>query len=105
MPGKNERVTMADNNLNLNVIVAGRPYKLKVTPEEEVIVRQAGREINEKVQNYQDQFYSKDKQDFLAMIALQQRVDALKGSSAVESEAWLKKLEELESLLDQTLTK
>jgi cell division protein ZapA (FtsZ GTPase activity inhibitor) len=96
---------MADNNLNISVVIAGRPYKLKVTPEEEVIARQAAREINEKVQNYQDQFYSKDKQDFLAMIALQQRVDALKGTSAAESEAWLKKMEELESLLDQNLTK
>lgn len=91
---------MADNSLNITVMVAGRPYKLKVTPEEEAFVRQTAKEINEKVQQYQEQFFSKDKQDFLAMIALQYRVDSLKNSApAPKNKEWDEKLEMLEQLL------
>jgi cell division protein ZapA len=93
---------MADNSLNITVMVAGRPYKLKVSPEEEALVRQTAKEINEKVQQYQEQFFSKDKQDFLAMIALQYRVDALKNSaSGPKSKEWDEKLDMLEELLDK----
>lgn len=91
---------MSDNSLNITVMVAGRPYKLKVTPEEEAFVRQSAKEINEKVQQYQEQFFSKDKQDFLAMIALQTRVDSLKNSApGPKSKEWDEKLDMLEQLL------
>jgi cell division protein ZapA len=91
---------MTDNSLNITVMVAGRPYKLKVTPEEEAFVRQSAKEINEKVQQYQEQFFSKDKQDFLAMIALQFRVDSLKNSiSESKSNEWDEKLDILDKLL------
>lgn len=91
---------MPDNTLHITVMVAGRPYKLKVTPEEESLVRQSAKEINDKVQQFQEQFFSKDKQDFLAMIALQYRVEALKNNTpSKESSDWDEKLDMLEKLL------
>lgn len=95
---------MFDNALNISVLIAGRPYKLKVTPEEEVYVRQAAKELNDKVQQYQSQFTSKDKQDFLAMIALQQRVDLLKHKAPSEDQSeWLEKIDALDKLLSDNI--
>ena len=95
---------MFDNALNISVLIAGRPYKLKVTPEEEDYVRQAAKELNDKVQQYQSQFTSKDKQDFLAMIALQQRVDLLKHATPSEDQSeWLEKIDALDKLLSDHL--
>jgi cell division protein ZapA len=96
---------MLDDQLNINVLVAGRPYKLKVEAGEEGIVRQAAKNVNDKVQEYQQQFFTKDKQDFLAMIALQTGVEALKpkNNNEGDSQFWAEKLDALNDLLDQHL--
>lgn len=100
---------MAENQLDINILVAGRPYKLKVEPGEEGLVRQVAKNINDKVQDYQQQFFSKDKQDFLAMIALQTGVELLKNKKSDDLPAndpeLEQKLDALNTLLDQHLKK
>ena len=96
---------MIDKNININVVLVGRTYKLKVNPAEEAIVRQAAKDINDQVQDYQQQFPSKDKQDFLIMLLFQQKVEALKNTGvATQSDEWLKKLDSLDALLTKTLS-
>ncbi len=92
---------MSNKTLNINVVIADRPYRLKINPEEEEMVRKAAKSINEKMKEFQSSFSSKDKQDFLAMIALQNTVDGLKGGgvSNVEDVVMNEKLEILEELL------
>jgi cell division protein ZapA len=53
------------------VNIAERQYPLKVTPEEEVVVRQAAKLINDKIKLLTNQFDVKDKQDMLSMTALE----------------------------------
>lgn len=56
--------------ININLLIADRPYPLKIKPEEEEMVRKVAKEINEKVKQFQDRYAAKDKQDYLAMCAL-----------------------------------
>lgn len=56
--------------ININVIIADRPYPLKIKKSEEEGVRKAAKEINEKVKQFQQVYAAKDKQDYLAMSAL-----------------------------------
>jgi cell division protein ZapA len=56
--------------------IADRPYPLKVKPEEEEMVKNAAKQINQKVKELQDLYAAKDKQDFLAMSALTYAVEA-----------------------------
>ena len=58
------------NLININLLIADRPYPLKIKPEEEEMVRKVAKEINEKVKQFQYQYAAKDKQDYLAMCAL-----------------------------------
>jgi cell division protein ZapA len=51
-------------------MIAGRPFPLKVTEEEETLVLQVTDEINEKVRNLQNTYLQKDKQDCLSMALL-----------------------------------
>lgn len=96
---------MIDNHININVVIVGRTYKLKVNPAEEAIVRQAAKEINDQVQDYQQQFPSKDKQDFLIMLLFQQKVEVLKSSGiATQSDEWTNKLDLLDALLTNSLS-
>jgi cell division protein ZapA len=67
---------MSSELININLIIADRPYPLKVKPEEEEMVRNAAKQINQKVKELQDLYAAKDKQDFLAMSALMYAVEA-----------------------------
>lgn len=59
------------NELSIKVNIADRFYPLKVTPEQEVIVRQAAKLINDKLKVLQQQFEVRDKQDMLGMTLLE----------------------------------
>jgi cell division protein ZapA (FtsZ GTPase activity inhibitor) len=63
--------------LNIHVTICDRPYRLKVKPEEEEIVRKAARLIAEKIKSLQAQHAGNDKQDYLAMTALTMMVEQL----------------------------
>ena len=56
--------------ININVQICDRPYRLKVKPSEEEVVRKAAKNISDKVRELQEQYAGKDKQDYLAMCAL-----------------------------------
>jgi cell division protein ZapA (FtsZ GTPase activity inhibitor) len=89
---------------NINIIVAGRPYKLKVVADEESFVRQAAKEINDKISEYQKTLLTRDKQDFLSMIALQTTADIIQSKNKISNTTSLEaKFDELEQVLDKAL--
>lgn len=90
-----------DDIININVIIADRPYPLKIKQSEEEDVRKAAKEVNEKVTQFQQVYAAKDKQDYLAMSALMYAVQSLENKKkSVDNEAEFEKdLEELEKLL------
>lgn len=58
------------DRLSIKVSVAGRVYPLSIERDEEENVRRAVKLINEKVSEFEASFNIKDKQDLLAMTAL-----------------------------------
>jgi cell division protein ZapA len=66
-----------DEIINVNVIIADRPYPLKIKRSEEENIRLAARDINEKVKQFQQAYAAKDKQDYLAMCTMMYAVDNL----------------------------
>lgn len=59
---------MAD--ISLKVVIAGRTYPLTVKQEDEQTVLQAAKMINDKVKEFEQNYSVRDKQDLLAMSAL-----------------------------------
>lgn len=59
------------DELSITVVIADRPYKLKVDRNEEEGLRKAAKVIEEQMEKYATYFQFKDKQDLLAMVALQ----------------------------------
>lgn len=68
---------LSDDIININVIIADRPYPLKIKRSEEENIRLAARDINEKVKQFQQAYAAKDKQDYLAMCTMMYAVDNL----------------------------
>ncbi len=64
--------------LKISVTIADRPYRLNVeSEEEEALFREAARLIEEQSKKYASSFAFRDKQDLLAMVALQYTTEAL----------------------------
>jgi len=87
--------------ININVIIADRPYPLKIKKSEEEGVRKAAKEINEKVKQFQQIYAAKDKQDYLAMSALMYAVQSLETEkkATINNANFEKELNEIENLL------
>ena len=96
---------MSSELININVVIADRPYPLRVKPEEEERVRNAAKDINNKVKQFQTQYAGKDKQDFLAMSALMFAVEAssFQNKTVINDNTLGDKLNELDQLLTQVL--
>ena len=56
--------------VSLKVLIAGRTYPLIVKQEEEVRVLEVVKTINEKIKEFEQSYSVRDKQDLLAMCAL-----------------------------------
>ena len=60
---------------NVKILIAGRPYPLRVEEEDEDSIRQIAKDINDKINAFQLNYNKKDKQDCLAMALLTYAVD------------------------------
>ena len=89
------------SELSIKIRIADREYPMRVTEEEEERLRKAGRMINERLKMFREQFGIEDKQDLLAMVALEVAADSL--STAKTKEAtnsdYADKLTRLENML------
>ena len=56
--------------VSLKILIAGRTYPLTIKKEDESHVLQAANMINEKVKEFEQNYSVRDKQDLLAMSAL-----------------------------------
>src|SRR4051812_8156779 len=94
---------MADKNetVNINVLVAERPYPLKVAKGDEEKVNSAVTLVNERIKEYQQLYAGKDKQDYLAMCLLNFAVEnvSLKANTQQNNRILEEKMTELENVL------
>ncbi|MEI6764858.1 MAG: cell division protein ZapA [Bacteroidota bacterium] len=65
------------SEFSITVSIADRNYKLTIEKEEEETVRKASKLIDEKVKEYARSYAFKDRQDLLAMVALQYTTSSL----------------------------
>jgi cell division protein ZapA len=70
------------SEVSIKVTIAGRTYPLTVRSEEEAGIRSAEQSLEESIEVFQKNYAVKDKQDLLAMAALQ--VTARKNTKEVE---------------------
>jgi cell division protein ZapA (FtsZ GTPase activity inhibitor) len=89
---------------NITILIAGRPYPLKISAADEPAIRKIVKEVNEKVNRLQLAYTNKDKQDCLAMAILTYAVDLQKAKQSPAQDASLSaRLSVLNALLDKAL--
>ncbi len=74
---------MSDSTNNITVIIAGRPYPLKIKEGDEPIIRRIVKEVNDKISLFQNTYPRKDRQDWLSMALLTCSVDLHKAQATL----------------------
>lgn len=99
-----------DGTTNITVLIAGRPYPLKIKEGDEPIIRRIVKEVNDKIALFQNTYPRKDRQDWLAMTLLTYAVDVFKAQSqstpapeATDNTAITERLAQIDTLLDASL--
>lgn len=91
---------------NITVLIAGRPYPLKVKVGDEETIRGIVKEVNEKINRFQLTYMKKDKQDCLSMTLLTYAVDLHKqqqDKTPTVAPDLSEKVNQLDELLDHLL--
>ncbi|WP_114751659.1 cell division protein ZapA [Pleomorphovibrio marinus] len=93
------------DTLSIRLKIGDREYPMKVKPEDEAKIRQAGKLINEKLKRYREEFGLDDRQDLLAMVAFDCMVEAmdLSETNAAGSEQVKATLQEINTQIASVL--
>ena len=91
------------NKLKIKLSVANRVYPLTINPSQEEGLRLASQQINDLIKKFEQNYSVQDKQDALAMCALQ--IASSKKQTSLNEENFIGELEEkitnLISMLDE----
>ena len=89
----------------ISVNIADRPYRLTSKREEEEVIRKAATKINDKVKNYSANYAFNDKQDLLAMVALEEATIALNKEKRLSDldDSLLDELTDIDRVLSENL--
>ncbi len=94
------------NQLKIKISIAGRVYPLTINPDQEEGLRKASKKIEEMIKRFEQSYAVRDKQDVLAMSALQfaAQVEQLGIDSDRDQHQVEKKLQSLNQLLQDFIS-
>lgn len=94
-----------DGKLKIKISIADRVYPLTVEPTQEEGLRSASKKIDAMIKQFEENYAVRDKQDVLAMCALQfaSQVEQKQIDNAIDGEETIERIKRLNSLLDQYL--
>jgi len=89
----------------ISALVGDRSYRIKISPEDEEVVRKTLKSINDKIVEYKTQFAGKDMQDYISMVLIWYATEQHAGTAAgMEKENITDQLHTIEKLLDSQLS-
>jgi cell division protein ZapA len=94
-----------DGKLRIKISIADRVYPLTVEPTQEEGLRSASKKIDAMIKQFEESYAVRDKQDVLAMCALQfaSQAEQKQIDNAIDGEETIERIKRLNSLLDQYL--
>jgi cell division protein ZapA len=89
------------NFIPINIVLAGRTYRLKIKTEDEEKVRSMAKKLNDQLTVFKTEYAGKDMQDYLAMVLLWHVSEKLELQPTNEVET--PQLDKIENLIDKGL--
>lgn len=100
-----EKSNNMSNLIAISATIADRSYRIKISPEDEEVVRKTLKAINEKLVEFKTQFAGKDMQDYVAMVLIWFATEQNEAAAAgIEKDSINRQLAAMEQLLDKQLS-
>jgi len=96
-----------DDKLKIKISIADRVYPLTVNMQQEEAMRSASKKIDLMIKQFEENYAVRDKQDVLAMCALQfaSQLEQKKVDNAIDGTESMERLTRINSILDDYLNK
>ena len=96
-----------DEKLKIKISIADRVYPLTVDLSQEEGLRSASKKIDVMIKQFEENYAVRDKQDVLAMCALQfaAQTEQKQIDNAIDGVATIERIKKINALLDQYLDK
>ena len=93
------------DKLSIKLHVANRIYPMKIERKSEEFIRNAIKQIEERLKFYEENYAIKDKQDLLAMCLIEyaSKFESVNNKKVVEDDGLSEKLAEIDSLLSSSI--
>lgn len=87
----------------INIVIGDRTYRVKVSPNDEEIVRKTIKIINDKIVEFKTNFAGKDMQDYISMVLIWYATQGAenKNETAIDDASITDSLNKLEAQLDK----
>ncbi|MEO0037860.1 MAG: hypothetical protein RIQ59_1071 [Bacteroidota bacterium] len=94
-----------NEKLKIKLSIADRVYPLTVNPSQEEAMRSASKKIDNMIKQFEENYAVRDKQDVLAMCALQfaSQLEQKNVDNAIDGTESIDRLTKINELLDQYL--
>lgn len=94
-----------DEKLKIKISIADRVYPLTVDPTQEEGLRSASKKIDVMIKQFEENYAVRDKQDVLAMCALQfaSQVEQKQIDNAINGDETIDRIQKINALLDENL--
>ena len=91
--------------LKIKISIADRVYPLTVDPSQEEGLRSASRKIDSMIKQFEENYAVRDKQDVLAMCALQfaSQVEQKQIDNAINADETIDRIQKINAFLDENL--
>ena len=87
----------------IDITIAGRKYPIKVTADEETIVRNIEKQLNHQIHEFQLKYADKDKLDCILMTLLTIAFDNAKKEASSNKNILAEKIDDIEKLLESVI--
>jgi len=85
----------------INILIGDRTYRIKTNPQDEELIRQTLKTINDKIIEFKTQFAGKDMQDYIAMVMIWYATQATTESNPALEKTMTDALLKMEEQLDR----
>lgn len=92
---------MEDDKLRIKISIADRVYPLTVNPSQEEALRSASKKIDQMIKQFEESYAVRDKQDVLAMCALQfaSQVEQKQMENTIDGSETISRLSQISEML------
>lgn len=95
---------MPEELIPINIVIGDRTYRLRSSPEEEGVIRNNVKTINDKIVEFKTQFAGKDMQDYIAMVMIWYATELSGNNDPAAEKTVIEALERMEQQIDKVIT-